>query len=132
MKETGDIIGEGKDGLEGVQGLEKEKGALESQVKELEEKIIAEEDKLCRSISELKEIHKNEIESMKSTYRHEMAEFAKLKEEKQRQQKTANRLKAKVTKLATSSSVGAQGGYQMIIKMNERRMRNRKHKKLEM
>ena len=110
MKETGDIIGEGKDGLEGVQGLEKEKGALESQVKELEEKIIAEEDKLCRSISELKEIHKNEIESMKSTYRHEMAEFAKLKEEKsqilkEKEDELQNELQAKEESLKLTSSV---------------------------
>eukprot|EP00794_Sanderia_malayensis_P009410 gene9410-10396_t len=69
------------DDNDNVDGLKKEKEKFEQKISELEEKIIVEEEKLCKSMSELKEKHKSEIALLKTNNKHENSEFIKLKED---------------------------------------------------
>ena len=66
---------------EGSDESQAEVKVLQARVQVLEAKLIAEEDKLYSSISELKEKHKNEVESMIVNSRHDSQQLSKLKEE---------------------------------------------------
>ena len=62
---------------------DKEVEELREKVRLLEDKLIKDEDRFYTEISELKEKHKNEIESVMGSNRHNMQQYTKLKEDYQ-------------------------------------------------
>ena len=63
------------------QTSDKELEELREKVRMLEDKSIKEEDKFYTEISELKERHRNELETAMANSRHSMQQYAKLKED---------------------------------------------------
>ncbi|XP_065066334.1 early endosome antigen 1-like isoform X2 [Rhopilema esculentum] len=66
---------------QGAETQELENNELRERVKELEAKLIKEEDGYYSAISEMKEKHKSELNIIRSNTRQDMTQFAKLKEE---------------------------------------------------
>ena len=68
-------------GEEVGQNYDEEIHVLREKINDLENKLIEEEDKFYAGISELKEKHRNEMETVRGSNRHDMQQFAKLKED---------------------------------------------------
>lgn len=71
----------------GKQSFEDEARKLRDKVKELEDRLIKEEDNFYSEISLLKDKHKDELEMIRGNTRHEMQQYSRLKEDYQNMRK---------------------------------------------